>query len=173
MLGTIAQAVDELQNPRVKTVRLVKNYDGRLTLGNPDEFESAMSINVERWPKTKISRPPAATTVVLKSDPGGTSQSTQTLDEMDGVEYGDGVNFSNVKQVRTYKVNDPSAPGGKKEVEFESLAKGYNYGSTAVPISESEFNVTKLETKKDFSIVGFIPFDRVGLFSFAIMKYFH
>lgn len=74
----------------------------------------------------------------------------------------EGVEFSAVKQARSYKVNDPEAPGGKRDVEFESLAKGFEYGRTAVHISESEHNITKLETTKSFSIVGFIPRDKVS-----------
>lgn len=147
--------------PRVKPVKPYKTYDGPLTLGDPSQYESAISINVERYFKTKQARPVAASTVVVKSETdGGPSQSTQTLDDMDGIEATGG-NFAAVKNARTYRVNDPDAPGGKKDVEFESLAKGYEYGRTAVHISESEYNITKLETVKDFSIIGFIPMDKV------------
>jgi ATP-dependent DNA helicase 2 subunit 2 len=117
-----------------------------------------MEINVERYFKTHVARPQPASTVVMKNESGPT-QSTETVagDEMEGI-----IEFSGVKQARTYKVNDPDAPGGKKDVEFETLAKGYEYGRTAVPISESEHNVTKLESTKGFSIVGFIPWDKVN-----------
>lgn len=74
----------------------------------------------------------------------------------------DGVEFTAVRQTRAYKVNDPSAPGGKRDVEYDTLAKGYQYGRTAVPISESEHNITKLETVKSFSIVGFVDADKVS-----------
>jgi ATP-dependent DNA helicase 2 subunit 2 len=75
----------------------------------------------------------------------------------------EGVEFSAVRQARSYKVNDPDAPGGKRDVEFEDLAKGFEYGRTAVHISESEHNITKIETQKSFSIVGFIPCSKVRL----------
>jgi ATP-dependent DNA helicase 2 subunit 2 len=74
----------------------------------------------------------------------------------------DGVEFTAIRQTRAYKVNDPSAPGGKRDVEYDTLAKGYQYGRTAVPISESEHNITKLETVKGFSIVGFVDADKVS-----------
>lgn len=95
--------------------------------------------------------------MATKPEDGGPTQSTETLpgDEMDGVE------FTAVRQTRAYKVNDPGAPGGKRDVEFDSLAKGYQYGRTAVPISESEHNITKLETVKSFSIMGFVDADKV------------
>lgn len=156
--ASMADAIDRLDEPTVKSVKPYKCYDGQLTLGDPSKDPTSMAIDVERYFKTHLARPQGASTVVVK-DEAGPTQSTETVqgDEMEGVE------FSGVKQARTYKVNDPKAPGGKKDVEFESLAKGYEYGRTAVPISESEHNVTKLESTKSFSIVGFIPWDKVGL----------
>ncbi|POR33208.1 ATP-dependent DNA helicase II subunit 2 [Tolypocladium paradoxum] len=127
VIASIAEAIDELDTPRVKSVKPYKTYDGALTLGDPETFPAAMNINVERYFKTHLARPLGATTVVVKSEQAGGTQSTQTLDddEMEGIE------FSAVKQARAYKVNDPDAPGGKRDVEFESLAKGYEYGRTA------------------------------------------
>ncbi|KAL2693793.1 hypothetical protein Neosp_000356 [[Neocosmospora] mangrovei] len=152
VFATIAEAIDELDTPRIKSVKPYKTYDGTLTLGDPERLPSAMKINVERYFKTHLARPLTASTVAVKSEGTG-SESTQAVegDEMDGVE------FSAVRQARSYKVNDPDAPGGKRDVEFEDLAKGFEYGRTAVHISESEHNITKIETQKSFSIVGFIP----------------
>ncbi|CAM1505423.1 Fc.00g110600.m01.CDS01 [Cosmosporella sp. VM-42] len=147
VFASIVEAIDELDTPRVKSVKPYKTYDGALTLGDPETFPAAMSISIERYFKTHLARPLAASTVVVKSEQDAVTQG----DEMEGVE------FSAVKQARSYKVNDPDAPGGKRDVEFESLAKGFEYGRTAVHISESEHNITKIETKKSFSIVGFIP----------------
>lgn len=160
IFGTLAEAVEELDTPRVKPVRLVKSYDGPLTLGNPEQFASALSINVERWPVTKVNRPAAATTVTVKSESDAT-QSTHTLeDEMDGVEYDD-PQFNSVKQHRTYKINDPSAPGGKRDVEFEELNRGWAYGSTAVYIPDFDKSLTSLEAVKNFSIMGFVNMNKV------------
>lgn len=160
IFGTLAEAVQELDTPRVKPVRLVKSYDGPLTLGNPEQFASALSINVERWPVTKVNRPAAATTVTVKSE-SDTTQSTHTLeDEMDGVEYDD-PQFNSVKQHRTYKINDPSAPGGKRDVEFEELNRGWAYGSTAVYIPDFDKSLTSLEAVKNFSIMGFVNMNKV------------
>lgn len=161
VFATIAEAIDEIDTPRVKAVKPYKTYDGTLTLGDPEKFPASVEIQVERYFKTHVARPLGASTVVVKQEQGMESQSTETVgrDDMEGVE------FSGVKQARTYKVNDPDAPGGKKDVEFESLAKGYEYGRTAVHISESEHNITKLDSKKSFSIIGFIPQDRASLAS--------
>lgn len=101
--------------------------------------------------------------MVFKTEPNGT-QSTMTLDnDMYGEENGDSA-FNSVKQHRNYKVNDPSAPGGKRDVEFEELAKGYSYGSTAVHVAETEWSITKLETSKSFSVIGFIASEKVEPF---------
>ncbi|KAM5351320.1 hypothetical protein ACJ41O_004043 [Fusarium nematophilum] len=154
--ATIAEAIDELDTPRLKSVKPYKTFDGVLTLGNPDKFPAAMSINVERYFKTHLARPLTASTVVVKSEGGQGFESTQAVegDEMEGIE------FSAVKQARSYKVNDPDAPGGKRDVEFDDLAKGFEYGRTAVHISESEHNITKIETQKSFSI--YEPFLNLG-----------
>ncbi|KAL1843419.1 hypothetical protein VTJ49DRAFT_1769 [Mycothermus thermophilus] len=153
VFGTMAQAVEELAIPRIKPVRPFKAYDGPLTLGDPSKYQSALSFHVERYFKTKRATPPSASTVVSNTERAGPSQ-TQTLDE--DVET-EGIEFSGVKQMRSYKVDDPNAPGGKRDVEFEDLAKGYQYGRTVVPFSESDLNITKFDTKKSFTILGFIP----------------
>lgn len=171
----MAEAIEDLATPKIKRVGLVKKYDGPLTLGDPKTFESAINIQVERWPVTKVKAPDAASTVVLKSDPTGT-QSTMTLDYDDGAL--DESAFNSVKQHRSYKINDPTAPGGKRDVEFEELAKGYSYGSTAVQVAEAEWNITKLENMKDFSIIGFIsnekfePFLGLGEVCVTVAKSF-
>ncbi|KAI4865886.1 ATP-dependent DNA helicase II subunit 2 [Hypoxylon rubiginosum] len=147
LYGTMAEAIAELEIPRLKPVRPYKTYDGQLTLGNPEIHPDAMSIGVERYFKTHKATIPQASRVVLSSQAADD-------DEMEGIEPTGA--FAAVKNARTYKVNDPEAPGGKRDVEFESLAKGYEYGRTAVHISESEYNITKIETTKSFTILGFI-----------------
>jgi len=160
VFGTMAQAVEELSVPRIKHVRPFKSYDWTLTLGDPTKYDSALSIHIERYFKTKRATAPSASTVVVKTELGGPSQSTQTMDNED-VQMG-GTEFSGVKQLRAYKVNDPDAPGGKRDVEFDDLAKGYQYGRTVVPFSDSDLGITKLETKREYTILGFVPFSSVS-----------
>jgi ATP-dependent DNA helicase 2 subunit 2 len=162
LYGTMAEAIAELETPRIKSVKPYKTYDGLLTLGDPKVHEDAMSINVERYFKTHKATVPPASRVVMKTEddnePSGTAE-TADGDEMKGVEPTP--HFSAVKDARTYKVNDPDAPGGKRDVDRDELAKGYEYGRTAVHISESDYNITKIETIKSFSIVGFIYQEKV------------
>ncbi len=162
LYGTIAEAISELETPRVKSIKPYKTYDGLLTLGDPSVHEDAMSINVERYFKTHKATVPPASRVVMKTESSaGPSRVAQIAngDEMQGVEPTP--SFSAVKDARTYKVNDPNAPGGKRDVDRDELAKGYEYGRTAVHISESDYNITKIETTKSFSIVGFIYQEKV------------
>lgn len=159
LYGTMAEAISELATPRVKSVKPYKTYDGILTLGDPSVHEDAMSINVERYFKTHKATVPPASRVVIKTESSASPPAAANGDEMQGVDPAP--SFSAVKDARTYKVNDPDAPGGKRDVDRDDLAKGYEYGRTAVHISESDYNITKIETTKSFSIVGFIYQERV------------
>jgi ATP-dependent DNA helicase 2 subunit 2 len=156
----MAEAISYLDIPRVKATKPYKSYDGPLTLGDPTEHEDAMSINVERYFRTHKATIPPASSVVVKTEDATEDADAENGDAMEGVQFTGGSGFAAVKNARTYKVNDPEAPGGKRDVEFESLAKGYEYGRTAVHISESEHNITKIETTKSFAIVGFIQQDK-------------
>jgi len=159
VFGTMAEAVEELAIPRIKPIRPYRSYEGLLTLGNPDQYESAISFHVERWTKTKVAIVPSASTVTVAHGPGGSSQ-TQTLDGED-VEMG-GTELSNIKNTRTYFVKDPNAPGGKRDVPADEIERGYLYGETAVPFSESDYTVIRFDAKKSFTILGFIPYSSVG-----------
>ncbi|KAK3723454.1 ATP-dependent DNA helicase yku80 [Vermiconidia calcicola] len=154
--GTLVQAIDELGIPRTKNTRPVHSYKGHLTLGNPEEYETALSINVERYPKIMQAKPPTASKFVMRGDMSAsqvTQPSSATLSNGNGA--GD-EGLAAVKNARTYQVEDENAPGGKKEVESDELSKGYEYGRTAVHISESDRNVTTYETTPSLDIIGFV-----------------
>ncbi|KAB8343035.1 hypothetical protein FH972_022629 [Carpinus fangiana] len=168
VFGTMQQAIEEMSIPRVKGVRPVPSYKGILTLGNPQEYETAMAIDVERYPRTMIAKALSASNYVVRSESGPSQSSSVTLTanvDKDGdvdmvkKEQDDG---ATIKLSRTYQVFDESAPGGKREVERDSLAKGYEYGRTAVHMSESEENVTKFEADQCLEIVGFVPAENVS-----------
>lgn len=157
IFGTLAQAVDELSIPRIKPVNPVASYKGTLTLGDPTVYESAMAIDVERFPVTLVAKAPSASNFAVQSDmaPEQTTAGPSTAPQYDAPAQDDGL--SAIHNARTYQVKDEEAPGGKKDIAREDLAKGYEYGRTAVHIAQSDENVTKLETKAMMSIVGFIP----------------
>ena len=164
--GTLSEAIEELAIPRMKSVRPVQSFRGVLTIGNPDEYDSAMSISVERYPRVMVAKPPSASQFVVRSDMApGETQSQFPL--TDGQPSHDGL--AAVKNARTYQVPDEDAPGGKREVELEDLARGYNYGSTAVPIMDSDKNVTEFETMPGLDVIGFVAREQVFEFRFYFL----
>lgn len=82
-------------------------------------------------------------------------------DRPDGSQPNDDV-LTNVRNMYTYLIPDPEAEGGKRAVARDDLAKGYEYGRTAVHISESDENITKLETEVAMEIVGFVSSSEVS-----------
>ncbi|EHK96413.1 putative ATP-dependent DNA helicase II subunit 2 [Glarea lozoyensis 74030] len=69
-----------------------------------------------------------------------------------------------LRYTKTKKASAPSASSfvnnksaRKRDVDRDDLAKGYEYGRTAVHISAAEENVTKMDTYEGFSIIGFVP----------------
>ena len=158
------QAIEELGIPRLKATRPVHSYKGQLTLGDPENYDSALCIDVERYPRVMVRRPLSASQYVQRSDLSNGNISTQSsatmMPDADGAEPN---SLTTVRNNRTYQVMDEEAPGGKKDVSRDDLAKGYEYGRTAVHISESDLTVTKLETQAGLEIIGFIPWATVSL----------
>jgi ATP-dependent DNA helicase 2 subunit 2 len=70
--------------------------------------------------------------------------------------------LTNVRNLYTYQINDPESEGGKRAVARDDLAKGYEYGRTAVHINESDENITKLETEAAMEIIGFVSGSEVS-----------
>ncbi|KAH0556896.1 hypothetical protein GP486_005318, partial [Trichoglossum hirsutum] len=168
VFGTLEQAVAELDIPRIKPVRPVPSFKGRLTLGDTTAYETALAIDVERYPRTMVARAPSASQFVVKTDAateGDSMQSSHTIIAADNKgalvtdTATDRRDLIAVRNTRIYQVDDENAAGGKREVQREELAKGYEYGRTAVHISESDENVTKLETQAGLDIVGFVQKD--------------
>lgn len=151
MFGTLAQAIEEMSIPRMKTTRPVPSFKGLLMLGKPEDYDTAVSIKVERYPRVMVQRAPSASSFVNKSDMAPTQDTSESANN----------HLAAVKNARTYQVLDEEAPGGKRDVEQEELAKGYSYGSTAVPISESDRNVTTFETLPGIDLVGFVAKEQV------------
>ncbi|KAH8664991.1 SPOC like C-terminal domain-containing protein [Tricladium varicosporioides] len=164
VFGTTAEAVEMLVVPIPKITRPYATYKGKLSLGDFEKYpQTALYIDVERYFKTKTASAPSASNFVTRSgvlagNGEGSAQSSGTIQE--DTDMANVLDLSAVKYARTYKVNDASAPGGKRDVDRDDLAKGYEYGRTAVPISESDQNITKLETVESFTIIGFVPSDK-------------
>lgn len=156
------QAISEMDIPRVKQVRPTPTFKGFLQLGDPEKYDTAARIPVERYYRTHPAKAPPASAFVLRSGmPGpeeGESSGTVGQDEAAG-----GGNLTNVRPLRSYQISDENAPGSKVDVDREELAKGYEYGRTAVHISETDQNITTLETFAALELVGFVQSDKVCL----------
>jgi ATP-dependent DNA helicase 2 subunit 2 len=171
IFGTMAEAIEGITVPRVKETRPYCCYKGQLTLGDPMKYDTAMCIDIERYFRTHTAKPPSASSFVAQSgieNEESSAQSSLTIKAEDNIQMGgtldDRDSLKPVKQARSYRVKDDSKPNGKREVDFEGLARGYEYGRTVVHIAASEENVTKLETVKGFSIIGFIPCSGVSFY---------
>ena len=155
--GTLREAIEELDEPRKKKTRPTPTFKGQLMLGDPDnKYGNTMFIDIERYPKTMVQKSPSATTYFVRN-PESNQSSTTLMQDASGVDQ-----LVNPGREMIYEVEDPKAPNGKCRVPFEELAKGYDYGRSAVPISDSDWSVTKLETKTGLQILGFVPMEKVS-----------
>ena len=155
IFATMAEAIEGLQRPYLKSTKPVPSYKGQLRLGNPEDYDTAITIDIERYPKVMIRKPPSASSYVHRDD--NASQTQQSTDEGD---------LASVRNDYSYSVLDEEMEGGSKFVSREDLAKGYEYGRTAVHISQNDENVTKLETFQSYEILGFIPQENVERYVF-------
>jgi ATP-dependent DNA helicase 2 subunit 2 len=145
--GTMQEAIDDLSRPAIKAVRPTPTYRGSLRLGDPTHYDTALFIDVERYMKVSIRRAPTASAYI--SRPSGVAED----------EDGDGL--ATVHSLYKYRVNGDEYDGGTKILDRDELAKGYEYGRTAVSIAESEQNITKYETEAGYDILGFVPADNI------------
>lgn len=167
VFASIAEAIEELGIPRLKSVRPVPSFKGQLLLGDPSNYDDALCIDVERYPRTMLRKAPTASAFAAKDASQGDdaeAQSSATVKD-----EGDGGDLAVVRNQRMYQVIDASLPDGKKEIPFEELAKGYEYGRTAVHVSESDMPILKMDTISGLEIVGFIPAENVFSLSTFIL----
>jgi ATP-dependent DNA helicase 2 subunit 2 len=154
--GTLEEAIAELDIPRVKVTKSMPSFKGFLQLGDASKYETAFRIPVERYFRTYVAKPPSASSFALRSG-------TQGEDDAPAASQAPGEDaLTTVRTSRTYQITDESAPGGKVDVERDDLAKGYEYGRTAVHISQTDENITNLETFAGLDLIGFIQSDKVG-----------
>jgi ATP-dependent DNA helicase 2 subunit 2 len=135
----MAEAITFMANPQVKEVRPVLSYRGVLTIGSPDLFpDDAISIDVERYPRTKRLAPTSASKYVPPPAQGAPAS---------------GIQGGSVALQRTYKIKK-----GEEDVEVskEDLEKGYSYGRDILPLSDADAGSLNFETTADFGILGFV-----------------
>ena len=145
MFGTMQEAVDGLSRPQIKVTKSVNTYKGQLRLGDPQNYDTALTIDIERYLKISVRRAPTASAYAVKVQ----SSSAANND------------LSAVHSEFSYIVKDENETSGVKHLKREDLAKGYEYGRTAVHISETDENITKLESETSYDILGFIPAENI------------
>ena len=139
------EVISSIAYPRVRKVRPVHSYKGVLTLGDPDRYDDVISIEVERYPRTKKATPPSASKYVPPKD---------------GDTIGLASQGASVTLQRMYKIKRGDE---EVEVEKEELDKAYLYGRTIVNVSDADQSVMKLETTQELSILGFVEKSGVPL----------
>ncbi|KAK6511954.1 ATP-dependent DNA helicase II subunit 2 [Arthrobotrys musiformis] len=141
IFGTIAEAIEEIQRPRTKKTRPVHSFRGCLSIGNASVNPGSMLlIDVERFPRTMVAKPPTASSFAITSE----------RDQVDG-------SLQRIRNTRTFQIEDEDAPGKAIDIGREDMAKGYLYGRTIVPISTEDQEIVKFSTEASLKIVGFIP----------------
>ncbi|KPI34965.1 ATP-dependent DNA helicase II subunit 2 [Cyphellophora attinorum] len=141
--ATMQEAIEGLAIPEVKQTRPTPTYKGYLRLGDNENYDTAVTIDVERYFRVSVRKAPTASSFAIKAQADGD----------DGL--------ADVAHKYNYFVKDATRGDGQKNVEREDLAKGYEYGRTAVHISESDENITKLETFQSYDIMAFIPAEKL------------
>ena len=164
-IGTLKQAVDELQIPEVKVPKPFNDFKGKLRLGDPAAYDSAMEIDVERYTKTRPNAPPQARRVFVKPDASIDSAPTQEEANDPQQEEGDG---QLVHQTSVYSVKDDRARDGKRDINRDDLAKGFEYGRSVVHVEPSDESSLKFDTEAGLEIIGFVPRENVRAASCAV-----
>ena len=168
IFGTLAQAIEELGQPRVKSTRPIASFKGTLTIGSPsNQYGNSLVIAVERYPKVMVRKPPSASTVRALQQ----TQSSATLQGDDAMDMDQANGATAILSERNYYVDDETQPGGRRDVDYEDLIRGYEYGRSVVPLSESEQNITRLETEPCLDVLGFVSSKDVRLFIPILSSY--
>lgn len=134
----MAEVISSIAYPRVKTVRPVPSYKGVLTIGDPEKYNDAIAIDVERYPRTKKASAMSASKYVPPKDGSSTQEA---------------IEGGNVALQRTYKIKKGE---DEVEVEKEELEKAYLYGRSIVHLSDADLSITKLETDAELTVLGFV-----------------
>lgn len=119
---------------------------------------------VERYPRTMAAKLPTASKITLQPEPDGNTESAQSSVTLPAGEAGaetglEGVSYPH--RSTQYHIEDPNAPGGKREVAQDQISKSYEIGGTIVHISPLDRGVIDLDTKAGLEIMGFISQQKV------------
>ncbi|KAL2315645.1 hypothetical protein POMI540_1105 [Schizosaccharomyces pombe] len=149
---TFQQIYNNIGKPWVRKVRPVAIFRGTFSIGNRDSKDTSISIQVERYPRTRLTKPPTSS-AFYEND---MSKNYECLNIENSNVENKSMESDAVSTVRSYMVRDPKT-NDSFEVKREDLESGYSYGRTIVPISRSDEDVLALDTIPGYEILGFIP----------------
>ncbi|KAK9322775.1 SPOC like C-terminal domain-containing protein [Lipomyces orientalis] len=154
VLAPFAEVLRDLEIPHVRKVRSTNSYNGTLTIGDPNQFNDALVIPVERFAYVKKATPISS---VAYTKPKGTVPTSPTRPT--ATRLGRKVKYE-------ITVSKESEDGKKEknvqEVEKGDLKKGYRYGASVVPLSAEEEDNLRFLTIASLDIIGFVPFETIG-----------
>ncbi|KAI9341852.1 SPOC like C-terminal domain-containing protein [Pilaira anomala] len=137
-IADLEEAYAQTQTIYAKEVTARPAYRGFLYIGSPISKEPFLPISIHTYLRTKTVALPSSTKVSKLSD-GPTKKVERSSNYVLDVKNEEGETTSEV------------------QVEKENIQKGYQFGKTILLVSEEELGVAKLQTKKEMTVIGFIP----------------
>lgn len=142
---SLEEAFAQTQTIYIKDVLPRPSYRGYMYLGSTSINSTFLSISSNSYLRTKKTTLP-------------------TLKKVSG--FSDGPTRK-VEMIRKYTIkgsdDNEGNPQEPQEIEItkENLQQGYKFGKSVVLVSEEELAMSKLSTKKEMTILGFINSDEV------------
>ncbi|GAA5812693.1 hypothetical protein MFLAVUS_006151 [Mucor flavus] len=152
-IADLEEAYAQTQMIYAKEVAARPSYRGFLYIGSPYANTNFLPISIHTYLRTKeISLPPAKKVSVLSTGP------TKKVEQ-------------DTKYVLDIE-NEGEQHTSEVQIEKHDIQKGYKFGKTILLVSNEELGMSRLETKKEMSIIGFVPSKQVPrqyLFSNAVV----
>lgn len=139
---SLEEAYEQTQTIYVKDVSARPSYRGYLYLGSTTENSNFLPISSNTYLRTK-------------------QTSLPTLKKISGLSQGP---TRKVEVIRKYLIRTNGKDGEEAqdiEVSKEDLQQGYKFGKSVVLVSSEELAMSKLVTKKEMSILGFVNAESV------------
>lgn len=164
--ATMQEVIDSLNLPELRSVRPIASFKGKLTIGDPASMDHFVSIDVERYSRTKQAK--ALTFRKVFQTTSGDKNQLDSIKEKDSVADGTKKMFSVddltqkkgsfSPEQKMFKTVSESIRG----IDAEELDKGFMFGRTVVPIAATEIDVLKIEAQPRLEILNFVPQDKVN-----------
>ncbi|KAI8047138.1 SPOC like C-terminal domain-containing protein [Gilbertella persicaria] len=140
---SLQEAYEITQEDYAKEIRPTPVYRDYLYLGDPQHNTEFLAISINMYLRTKEVKPPSSTKWSALSQGG-----THTVEK----------DSRYLLDVPTQQdAMDMPMDTEEKEVGKEDLEKAYKFGKSVVKISEEELEFHQYKSKKEMTILGFVP----------------